>query len=116
MPLGRHLDGYRIGFDLGASDRKASAVVDGEAIFSEEVVWDPRRRAIRTITSRAFIDSFSRAAANMPRLDAVGGSAAGVYINNRARVASLFRGVPPRRCSKKNRGLFLRIRTSWACR
>ncbi len=35
QPLGRHLDGCRIGFDLGASDRKVSAVVDGEAIFSE---------------------------------------------------------------------------------
>jgi hypothetical protein len=44
-PLGRHLDGCRIGFDLGASDRKVSAVVDGEAIFSEEVVWEPRKQS-----------------------------------------------------------------------
>ena len=29
-PLGRHLDGCRIGFDLGASDRKVSAVIDGQ--------------------------------------------------------------------------------------
>src|ERR1700722_4787694 len=41
MPLGRHLGGCRVGFDLGASDRKASAVIDGESVFSEEVVWDP---------------------------------------------------------------------------
>ena len=41
-PIGRNLDGYRIGFDLGASDRKASAVVDGAVIYSEEVVWEPR--------------------------------------------------------------------------
>ena len=41
QPLGRHLDGCRIGFDLGASDVKVSAVVDGEAIFSEEIVWEP---------------------------------------------------------------------------
>jgi hypothetical protein len=44
-PLGRHLDGCRIGFDLGASDRKVSAVVDGEAVFSQEVVWDPRNQS-----------------------------------------------------------------------
>ncbi len=29
-PLGRNLDGCRIGFDLGGSDRKAAALVDGE--------------------------------------------------------------------------------------
>src|SRR5690606_18625783 len=44
-PQGRHLDGCRIGFDLGASDRKAAAVVDGEVVFSEEIPWDPSRQA-----------------------------------------------------------------------
>ncbi len=42
--LGRHLEGCRIGFDLGASDLKISAVVDGNAIFSEEIVWEPRKQ------------------------------------------------------------------------
>ena len=31
--LGRHLDGCRIGFDLGASDRKVSAVVNGKVVY-----------------------------------------------------------------------------------
>ncbi|GHV45508.1 hypothetical protein FACS189492_2830 [Clostridia bacterium] len=31
--IGRHLGGYRIGFDAGGSDMKVSAVVDGEVIF-----------------------------------------------------------------------------------
>src|SRR5207247_162199 len=39
--LGRHLDGCRIGFDLGASDRKVAAVVDGQTVFSDETSWDP---------------------------------------------------------------------------
>src|SRR5690242_7013145 len=38
-PLGRHLEGYRIGFDLGASDRKCAAVADGNVVFSDEVAW-----------------------------------------------------------------------------
>ena len=41
-PLGRHLDGCRIGFDAGGSDRKVSAVIDGESVYSEEVVWFPK--------------------------------------------------------------------------
>ncbi|NOZ73482.1 MAG: ROK family protein, partial [Chloroflexi bacterium] len=36
-------------------------------------------------------------AAHMPRLDAIGGSSAGVYVDNQPRVASLFRGIPPER-------------------
>ena len=35
IPLGRHLDGCRIGFDLGGSDRKCAAVIDGKVVFSE---------------------------------------------------------------------------------
>ena len=38
-PLGRHLNGNRIGFDLGGSDRKVAAVVGGRVVFSDETVW-----------------------------------------------------------------------------
>ncbi|HBF37598.1 MAG TPA: transcriptional regulator, partial [Firmicutes bacterium] len=41
-PIGRHLTGCRIGLDLGGSDRKVSAVVDGNVLFSEEVIWHPK--------------------------------------------------------------------------
>jgi predicted NBD/HSP70 family sugar kinase len=109
IPLGRHLDGCRVGFDLGASDRKASAVINGEAVFSEEVVWDPRNASDPEYHYQGVMDSIKRAASHMPRLDAVGGSAAGVYINNRVRVASLYRGVPQDQF-EKIASLFLRIR------
>ena len=108
-PLGRHLDGCRVGFDLGASDRKASAVIDGQVVYSEEVPWDPRPQSDPQYHYDGIMDSIRRAAAHLPRLDAVGGSAAGVYINNRVRVASLFRGVPKDIFDAKVAGLFLRI-------
>jgi predicted NBD/HSP70 family sugar kinase len=110
VPLGRHLDGCRVGFDLGASDRKASAVLNGEAVFSEEIVWDPRNAADPEYHYQGVMDSIRRAAAHLPRLDAVGGSAAGVYINNRVRVGSLYRGVPMSEFASKIAPLFLRIR------
>jgi predicted NBD/HSP70 family sugar kinase len=110
MPLGRHLGGCRVGFDLGASDRKASAVINGEAVFSEEVVWDPRNASDPEYHHQGVMDSIRRAAAHLPHLDAVGGSAAGVYINNRVRVGSLYRGVPPKEFAKRIAPLFLRIR------
>lgn len=93
-PLGRHLEGCRVGFDLGASDRKTSAVVDGKDVFTEEVPWDPKNATDWHYQYEGIKHSIQRAAEHLPRLDAIGGSAAGVYINNRVMVASLFRGIP----------------------
>lgn len=95
--LGRHLNGNRIGFDLGGSDRKAAAVVNGEVIFSEEIKWDPYFEADWHYHLDGIRDTLNRAIAALTerglKLDAIGGSAAGVYVNNQVRTASLFRGV-----------------------
>jgi predicted NBD/HSP70 family sugar kinase len=107
--LGRHLDGHRIGFDLGASDRKVSAVIDGEAVYSEEVVWEPRVQTDPEYHYNEIMAALKTAASKMPRVDAIGGSSAGVYIDNRVRIASLFRGIPKDRYDEV-RNLFLRIR------
>jgi predicted NBD/HSP70 family sugar kinase len=107
--LGRNLNGCRIGFDLGASDRKVSAVVDGNAIYSEEVVWEPRKHADPEHHYREIMTALKTAASKLPRVDAIGGSSAGIYVENRPMVASLFRGIPQERFGEiKN--MFLRIR------
>jgi len=108
-PLGRHLDGCRIGFDLGASDRKVSAVVNGEVVYSEEVIWEPKKHADPAYHYGEIMSALKTAAARLPRVDAIGGSSAGIFIDNRPMVASLFRGVPPERLDEV-RDLFLRIR------
>jgi predicted NBD/HSP70 family sugar kinase len=107
--LGRNLRGHRIGFDLGASDRKVSAVVDGIPIFSEEVIWEPRKNSDPEYHYREIMTAIKTAASKMPRVDAIGGSSAGIYIDNRPMVASLFRGIPPEKFGEiKN--MFLRMR------
>ena len=106
--LGRHLDGCRIGFDLGASDRKASAVVNGKVVYSEEVIWEPRVQSDPDYHYREILTALATAASKMPRVDAIGGSSAGIYIDNRPMVASLFRGIPPERFAEV-RDLFHRI-------
>jgi predicted NBD/HSP70 family sugar kinase len=112
-PLGRHLKGCRIGFDLGASDRKAAAVVDGEVVFSEEVVWNPVVQTDPQWHFEEIMDSLRRAAAHLPRVDGIGGSSAGIYVNNRVKVASLFRGVPRPLFDARVKDLFLEIRRAW---
>lgn len=91
--IGGHLDGCRVGFDLGGSDRKCAAVIDGKVVHTEEVVWDPYFQKDPEYHARGIRDSIRRAAEKMPRVDAIGGSSAGVFVDNSPRVASLFRGL-----------------------
>ncbi len=107
--IGRHLDGHRIGFDLGASDRKVSALIDGKVIFSDEKIWNPSAHPDPAYHFSEIIDSLKTAASKLDHIDAIGGSSAGIFINNRPMVASLFRSIPQDRFSEIH-NLFLRIR------
>jgi len=106
--LGRNLAGSRIGFDLGASDRKVSAVVDGKVVYSEEVVWEPRKHDDPEYHYQEVLTALKTAAGKLSRVDAIGGSSAGIYIDNRPMVASLFRNIPKERYGEV-RNLFQRI-------
>lgn len=112
-PLGGNLDGCRIGFDLGASDRKVSAVIDGKDVYTEEVVWDPRNATDPNYHYNEINAALKTAASHMPRVDAIGGSSAGVYIDNRPRVASLFRGVPKDIFESTIATMFIRLKEEW---
>jgi predicted NBD/HSP70 family sugar kinase len=113
LPMGRHLDGCRIGFDLGGSDRKAAALIDGKIVFSEEIAWDPYFQKDPAYHLEGVHDSLKRAAAHLPRVDAIGGSAAGVYVNNEVRAASLFRGVPAALFESHVRRMFFALQARW---
>ncbi len=111
--IGGNLDGCRIGFDLGGSDRKAAALIDGKVVFSEEIAWQPYFQKDPAYHYEGIMDTLARAAKHLPRVDAIGGSAAGVYVNSEPRVGSLFRGVPQDLFDSQVRGLFKRIRREW---
>ncbi|MDY4509330.1 MAG: ROK family protein [Candidatus Faecousia sp.] len=93
-PMGGNMDGCRIGFDAGGSDRKVSAVIDGECVYSEEVIWFPKLNEDPDYHYEHILEAFKTAASKMPRVDAIGVSSAGDYIDNEPRVASLFIKVP----------------------
>ena len=95
--VGGHLEGCRIGFDAGGSDRKVSAVIDGVSVYSEEVVWFPKQSADPSYQYNGIVESFRTAASKMPRVDAIGVSSAGVFVGNSPMVSSLFLKVPRER-------------------
>src|SRR5262245_47020850 len=111
--LGGHLDGYRIGFDLGGSDRKVAAVVDGQVVWSEEIEWDPYHQTDPQYHWDGIMASLRHAAEHLPHVDAIGGSAAGVYVANQVRFASLFRGIAPDLFEKRVRNIFIDLKRAW---
>lgn len=109
--IGGHLSGCRIGFDAGGSDRKVSAVIDGEAVYSEEVVWYPKTTADPDYHYEGIVSALKSAAQHMPRVDAVGVSSAGIYINDRTMSASLFLKVPKELYDSKVKDIYIRAIT-----
>lgn len=108
-PVGRHLDGCRIGFDAGGSDRKVSAVVNGESVYSEEVVWFPKTNSDPKYHYQGILEAMKTAASKMPRVDAIGVSSAGVYVDNRIMIASLFLKVNDDDFEKKVKNMYIDV-------
>ena len=108
-PIGRHLEGCRIGFDAGGSDRKVSAVINGESVYSEEVVWFPKTNSDPDYHYQGILEAMKTAASHMPRVDAIGVSSAGVYIDNRIMVASLFLKVNDEDFEKKVKNMYIDV-------
>ncbi len=111
--IGGHTKGHRIGFDLGGSDRKCAAVIDGEVVFSEEIAWSPYFESKPAYHIDGIRDSIERAAKHLPKVDAIGGSAAGIYIDNQPRIASLFRGLSPEALESEIRPFFRNFSREW---
>jgi predicted NBD/HSP70 family sugar kinase len=112
VALGGHLDGCRIGFDLGASDYKVAAVRNGNVVYGDEFPWNPKDQPDPQYHYDHLNNGLKQAAAHLPRVDAIGGSSAGVIVDNKIMVASLFRAVPLAQfASAKN--IFLRLRDEW---
>lgn len=109
---GGHLKGCRIGFDLGASDYKVSAVIDGNVVFAEETPWTPTTQSNPDYHYHHLSAGLHRAAAHLPRVDAIGGSSAGIIVDNEIRVASLLRAIPQKLFPAAAR-MFKRIQKEW---
>ena len=111
-----NVDGRRIGFDLGASDFKISALKRGKVVFSKEFPWDPRNQPDPEYHYRKLTAGLKEAAGALGgKVDAIGGSTAGTLVGKRLGPASLIRAVLEKAPEKKAlaRGLFERIEADW---
>ena len=107
--VGGYLKGCRIGFDAGGSDRKVSAVIDGEVVYSEEVVWNPKITEDPNYHYGEILTAMQTAASKMPTVDAIGVSSAGVYVDNKIMVASLFLKVDKQKHGDFVKNMYINI-------
>ena len=107
--VGGYLKGCRIGFDAGGSDRKVSAVIDGEVVYSEEVVWNPKITEDPTYHYNEILTAMQTAASKMPTVDAIGVSSAGVYVDNKIMVASLFIKVDKQKYGDYVKNMYINV-------
>ena len=110
--IDNRMNGCRLGFDLGASDFKISAVKNGKVVFSDEIPWDPRNQTDPEYHYGRLNEGLKLAASKLPRVDAIGGSTAGVVVDNRIKVASLFRSIPQDRYAEAQ-NMFMRLKQEW---
>ena len=110
IPALGNLKGKRIGFDAGGSDRKTSCLIDGETIFSEEVVWFPKLNSDPEYHYGHIYEAMKNGVEKLGGdVDAIGVSSAGVYIDNKAMVASLFIKVNPEDFERKIKNIYIDV-------
>ena len=107
-PQGGHFDGCRIGADFGGSDYKVSALIDGEVIYSNETVWNPKVNADPAYHYNGIISALREAKEKLPGVDAVGISSAGLVGNNRVLYAQLYQMIPKDRFRAEVRDIWSR--------
>ena len=61
-----------------------------EKRYIAEVIWHPKTETNPEYHYKEIYTAIKTAASHLPKVDAIGVSAAGIYINNRVMVASLF--------------------------
>jgi len=108
----KNINGNRIGFDLGGTTKKCAAVVNGEIVFATSIPWDPRSQKDPEWFRNEIKDLLNKAAEKMPSVDCIGGSSAGVIIDNQPRGGLIFLNVPPNRFNTIS-NLFTDLKKEW---
>ena len=115
ISLGGNMNGNRIGFDLGGSDFKLTAMVNGESVWQEEVPWDPYNATDAAYHYDHIKAGFEETIAHLPggKVDAIGGSSAGVIVDNELRHAGLIKGIKDPDQYRQAQLLFKRLKADY---
>lgn len=113
--MSQHLNGYRIGIDINGQDRKCAAVANGKILYSEEVLWNPMEEEDPDFHFKGVLESIHTAAKRLPRIDAIGVSTTGIFVENKARNTELFQSIPAMEFSDALIELYPRAAQNMGC-
>ncbi|MEG2724542.1 MAG: ROK family protein [Kiritimatiellia bacterium] len=115
ISLGGNMNGNRIGFDLGGSDFKLTAMVNGESVWQKEIPWDPYSATTSNYHYDHIKAGFEETISHFPngKVDAIGGSSAGVIVDNELRHAGLIKGIKDPADYRKSQLLFKRLKADY---
>lgn len=108
--------GNRIGFDAGGSDRKVTAIKDGDVVFEDETIWHPKLHGDVQYHKDGIADSIDRAVAALgAKPDFIGVSSAGIIVDGEVRLASLFRLIPKENYHEEVSPIYLNLGKKYGC-
>jgi len=105
-PIGGYFDGCRVGVDFGGSDYKVAAVINGEVVYSNETVWNPKINNDPDYHLSNITAAMKEAAEQLPQVDAIGISSAGLIGNNKVLYAQLYGQVPEELYASRIRDIY----------
>jgi predicted NBD/HSP70 family sugar kinase len=112
LMLDSRIGGSRLGFELGVNDFKVCAVRNGKETFSAEFTWDPSTQRDPEYHYARLNDGLKMAASHLKNVEAIGGSTAGIVVDNQIKVATLFRAVPESKYEAAQ-NIFIRLAKEW---
>jgi len=83
-------------------------VIDGEAVYSNETVWNPKINSDPDYHLKNITAALEEAAEHLPRVDAVGVSSAGLIGNNKVLYAQLYGQVPKELFNSRVKDIYAR--------
>lgn len=115
ISLGGNMNGNRIGFDLGGSDFKLTSMVNGESVWQKEIPWDPYNATDSSYQYDYVKAGLEEARSHLPegKVDAIGGSSAGVIVDNELKVAGLIKGIKDPEDKKRAQQMFKRLKAEY---
>ena len=81
-------------------------MINGEVKFSDETIWNPKINSDPNYHIDGIMDSFNKACEHLPTVDGVGISTAGIVVDNKIMVASLFLKVPKSEYENKIKNIY----------
>ena len=110
IAVGRKMNGFRVGLDLGGSDMKVSSMRNGDIIFAEEVVWLPMLNDNSAYHYEQIRNVIALGVEKLGgKIDAIGISTPGVCSENRIKIASMFIKVPIDEFNEKVKDIYINV-------